>query len=420
MTLNLDSILKIQDLKGSNILLGVCGGVAAYKAAVLVRDLRQLGANVRVVMTESAQAFISPMSFHALSGEPVHCRLFDAGAVQGMGHIELARWADCMLVAPASANSIAKFAMGLADDLLSTLALASQAPLIICPAMNTHMWSHPATQDNVLRLMQRGVQFIGPDEGVQACGDQGLGRMAEVEDIVAHLRLGAAHLCLQGREILITAGPTQEAIDPVRYLTNRSSGKMGYALAQAAVVAGARVTLISGPTALAKPLGVQRINVRTAQEMLQAAMANLKPGMIVIASAAVADFAPKRVATSKLKRHHETELTLTLEKNPDILASLVATGLASMLIGFAAETDDLLLNAETKRVAKQLDMIIANSVGEDRGFDSDVNQLSLCLANQTIELAQNHKLILSAQVMLILAQLLNKSYRKVYESVYSN
>ena len=279
----------LRELNGAKIVLGICGSIAAYKAAYLVRELCALGACVRVVMTQSALAFIQPLTFQALSGEEVRCEILDTQAERAMGHIELARWADYLVIAPASADFIAKMAQGRGDDLLSTLYLASRAPVILCPAMNQNMWAHPATLANCEVLRERGVVFCGPEAGIQACGDTGLGRMVEPEAIVATLRLYPVHQLLKGRELLITAGATREAIDPVRYVSNHSSGKMGYALAQAAQVAGARVTLITGPCSLPVPWGVQSISVNSAQDMLTAVMTHLKPGILFIGAAAVAD-----------------------------------------------------------------------------------------------------------------------------------
>ena len=272
----------MQDFINKKIVLGICGGIAAYKSAYLVRELTRLGAIVRVVMTPAAQQFITPMTMQALSGHDVRCELFDSQAERAMGHIELARWADYLLIAPASANCLAKMAHGLADDLLSTLYLVAEIPVLVCPAMNRSMWAHPATAANCNTLASRGVIMVDPEEGSQACGEQGFGRMSEVDNIVNALRLSDVHQRLQGLKILITAGPTREAIDPVRYISNQSSGKMGYAMASAAVMAGASVTLVSGPTALMPPVGVDFHRVDSAEEMLAVVMNHLQPGMIFI------------------------------------------------------------------------------------------------------------------------------------------
>ena len=411
---------KLGELAGVKIVLGVCGSIAVYKAAYLVRELCDLGACVKVVMTEGALAFMQPMTFQALSGEAVLCDLLNEQAERAMGHIELARWADYLLIAPASANFIAKMTHGVADDLLSTLYLATVAPVIICPAMNQNMWAHPATIANCSLLRDRGALFCGPDGGFQACGDVGLGRMVEPETIVATLRLYPVHNRLQGKEFLITAGPTREAIDPVRYLSNYSSGKMGYALAQAAQIAGARVTLISGPCALPAPFGVQRILVSSAEDMLTAVMEHLKPNRVFIGAAAVADYrimAPKK---EKLKRQDNESMTLVLQKNPDILAAVVASKQASMVIGFAAETHDVLAYAADKLSAKQVDMMIANQVGEGLGFETEDNQVSILTAKQQITLALAPKITLAGQIMLVIAQTLENDVRSCYEPCYSN
>ena len=411
---------KLGELAGVKIVLGVCGSIAVYKAAYLVRELCDLGACVKVVMTEGALAFMQPMTFQALSGEAVLCDLLNEQAERAMGHIELARWADYLLIAPASANFIAKMTHGVADDLLSTLYLATVAPVIICPAMNQNMWAHPATIANCSLLRDRGALFCGPDGGFQACGDVGLGRMVEPETIVATLRLYPVHNRLQGKEFLITAGPTREAIDPVRYLSNYSSGKMGYALAQAAQIAGARVTLISGPCALPAPFGVQRILVSSAEDMLTAVMEHLKPNREFIGAAAVADYRILAPKTAKLKRQDNESMTLVLQKNPDILAAVVASKQASMVIGFAAETHDVLAYAADKLSAKQVDMMIANQVGEGLGFETEDNQVSILTAKQQITLALAPKITLAGQIMLVIAQTLENDVRSCYEPCYSN
>lgn len=292
----------MQDFVGKKILLGVCGGVAAYKSAYLIRELTRAGAEVKVVMTQSAQKFVSPLLMQALSGNDVRTNLFDVQAERAMGHIELARWADFLLIAPASANCLAKLAQGIADDLLSTLYLVTEVPVMICPAMNRSMWAHPATQANFKVLQERGVLFVGPEEGSQACGEQGLGRVSEVEQILSALRLYEVHQLLAGKKILITAGPTREPLDPVRYLSNYSSGKMGYALAEAAAMAGAEVTLISGPTALNASACIKRIQVETATEMLDAVKKEIPTGGIFIGTAAVADYGFDAPASEKMKK----------------------------------------------------------------------------------------------------------------------
>lgn len=393
----------MQDFIGKKIVLGICGGIAAYKTALLVRDLVRSGAEVRVVMTDSAQQFITPLTLQALSGNEVRTDLFDQQAERAMGHIELARWADYIIVAPASANCLAKFAHGLADDLLSTLYLVADVPVIVCPAMNRSMWSHAATRHNCDTLRQRGVMLVGPEEGSQACGEYGFGRLSDTDAIMNALRLHSVLDVLAGQNVLITAGPTREALDPVRYLSNNSSGKMGYALAQAACVAGAKVILISGPTALDAPAGVLVHQVTSAKEMHEQVMANLLPGAIFIGCAAVADYCPETVADKKIKKQDDQGLTLRMINNPDILAAVARTGKASYVVGFAAETDDLLVNARKKRQSKQADMIIANLVGPGLGFDRDDNEVTVLTETMETALPANNKVRLAGQIIAILA-----------------
>lgn len=385
------------------ILLGVCGGVAAYKSAYLIRELTRLGAEVKVVMTESAQQFISPLLMQALSGNEVRTDLFDAQAERAMGHIELARWADYLVIAPASANSIAKMAQGIADDLLSTLYLVAEMPVFICPAMNHSMWNHPATQANCALIRARGAIFIGPEEGSQACGEQGFGRVSEAEQIINALRLHQVHQLLVGKKVLLTVGPTREAIDPVRYISNYSSGKMGYALAEAALMAGAEVTLISGPSNVHASAKIKLIKVETAQAMLDAVMHELDDGCIFIGAAAVADYHLRSPAVRKIKKQEEHELTLHLVKNPDILNCVVDTGKASFVVGFAAETNDVVHHAREKLIHKKLDMILANAVGKGVGFECDVNQVTVITPTREIELALMHKTRLAGELIAIIA-----------------
>ncbi len=394
----------MQDFANKKILLGVCGGIAAYKSAYLVRELTQLGASVRVVMTASAQEFITPMTLQALSGHAVRSEVFDSEAERAMGHIELARWADYLLIAPATAHCLAKMAHGLADDLLSTIYLVTEAPVIVCPAMNRSMWAHPATQANVQQLVRRGVLMVGPAEGAQACGEYGLGRMSEVDAIIAALRLQDVPPILRGLHVLITAGPTHEAIDPVRYISNRSSGKMGYALAIAARMAGATVTLVSGPSALPPPEGVAFYSVDTARAMFDTVMQQLQPGMIFIGAAAVGDYAVQCPAKTKLKKQAADTLTLTL--NPDILAAVAESGKASFVVGFAAETTQLLAHAAEKLRVKKLDMMVANQVGAGLGFDVDDNQVTVLVKGDQIELKKTNKTRLAGQLIAILGEYL--------------
>ena len=369
-------------LHGQRILLGVSGGIAAYKSATLVRRLIDEGAEVRVVMTGGAQAFITPMTFQALSGNPVHTELLDPAAEAAMGHIELARWASLILIAPASANTIARLAHGLADDLLSTLCLASEAPQVIAPAMNRIMWSHAATQQNIDTLHARGVRTLGPGVGSQACGETGAGRMLEPEEIVEHLSgLNNAALTakkLTGKKILITAGPTREPIDPVRFLSNRSSGKMGYAIATAASELGADVTLISGPVHLDTPHGVNRIDVITAEQMLDSTLDHANSHDIFISVAAVADYRVEKISEQKIKKSSD-DVELKLTRNPDILKSVAALKNKPFCVGFAAETEKVEEHARGKLKKKRLDMIAANHVAQAGNpvFGSDVNALDV-------------------------------------------
>jgi phosphopantothenoylcysteine decarboxylase/phosphopantothenate--cysteine ligase len=375
----------LTSLAGKRLLLGVSAGIAAYKSALIVRLLKQAGCEVRVVMTEGAQAFITPLTLQALSGEPVRTSLLDPEAEAGMGHIELARWADAVLIAPATADLIARLVHGMADDLLTTLCLASEAPKLIAPAMNQAMWRHPATQRNVTQLASDGWQLIGPAAGDQACGDVGPGRMSEPDDIFSalarHFAPCAAAPTSQAPSnaphIVITAGPTREALDPVRYLSNHSSGKMGYALAAEAANQGARVTLISGPVNLPTPNGVERIDVETAAQMHHEALTLAPHAALFIGCAAVADYRAASAAEHKIKKTDDSDtLTLTLVKNPDIIADVSALPATQrpFVVGFAAETQDVARYAEDKLARKGLDMIVANDVSQQGlGFGSDNN-----------------------------------------------
>ena len=382
-------------ISNKNILLAVTGGIAAYKSAILVRRLKDAGFNVRVVMTEGAQAFITPLTFQALSGNPVHTQLLNPEAEAGMGHIELARWADLLLVAPASCDSLAKFAAGLADDLLSTLYLATKAPVWVAPAMNQQMWAAKATQRNLQTLIEDGVHVIMPDAGSQACGDVGLGRMPEPEDLArqvtayfhqAQREIAEKFGLLAGKHVVITAGPTREAIDPVRYISNHSTGKMGFALAAACYAAGAKVTLIAGPVSLDTPNDVARINVHSAQKMLEVSLELLEQGCdIFIATAAVADYRVAEVAEHKIKKSGD-ELQIALIKNPDIVATIAQQAKRPFMVGFAAETRHVEEYAAGKLVAKKLDMIACNDVSRsDIGFASDENAM-------TVFFAQNYQM----------------------------
>jgi len=365
-------------LTDKKILLGVTGGIAAYKAADLVRRLMERGAQVKVVMTQGATAFVTPLTFQALSGQRVHTTLLDEAAEAAMGHIELARWADLILIAPASADFIAKLTHGHADDLLSTLCLASTAQIAVTPAMNQAMWAAAATQDNVHTLQQRGVLFYGPAEGEQACGDVGAGRMLEPLQIVEHvINTFQKSDQLQGRTIVVTAGATREDIDPVRFITNRSSGKMGYAVAAAAQKAGAQVILISGQVNLPVPTGVKHLSAYSAQTMLEAVLGVIDKADIFISTAAVADYRPRQMATQKIKKNNE-EMSIELERTTDILATVAALPTPPFTVGFAAETNDVETYARGKLTRKKLNMIAANQVGiEGAGFDSNDNALTV-------------------------------------------
>jgi len=361
-------------LTGKQIVLGITGGIAAYKSAELVRQLRLSGAVVRVVMTAAATEFITPLTLQALSGNPVHTDLLDPAAEAAMGHIELARWADVLLVAPATADFIARIADGRANDLLAAICLACDAPVAVAPAMNRAMWENPATGKNLATLQGRNILVLGPAEGLQACGETGPGRMLEPEELVVGLSGIFQTGVLAGRQVLVTAGPTREAIDPVRYLSNHSSGRMGFAVATAAAEAGAAVTLISGPVSLATPAGVQRIDVESAADMYAAVMQAVPAADIFISVAAVADYRPATVAPQKLKKE-SAENPLDLVRNPDILAAVAALPDAPFTAGFAAETEAVEANAQAKRLDKGVDMIAANRVGAGLGFNSEENAL---------------------------------------------
>jgi len=398
----------MQYLTNKRVLLGVTGSIAAYKAAELIRRLRDVGAEVRVVVTDGAKAFVTPLTFQALSGSPVHENLLDKEAEAAMGHIELARWADVILIAPASANSLAGLAQGRADELLNAVCLASDVPLAIAPAMNKHMWADPATQENVRLLAQRGVLFIGPDSGEQACGDVGEGRMADSDVIISRLTELFTVGSLSGLTVLITAGPTREALDPVRYLSNRSSGKMGYAIAEAAVEAGANVILISGPVSLETPDRVTRINIESAADMEAAVKEQIIAADIFIATAAVADYRPVTVQQDKIKKK-EDRLTLELEKNTDILAMVKADYAKTFCVGFAAETQDLESYARAKLKQKNIDMIAANLVGSAATktagtFNSDTNELNVYWQGGDLKLELGSKTKLARQLVALIAQ----------------
>ncbi len=392
----------MSNLSGKQVLLGMTGGIAAYKSAELVRLLRKQGAEVRVVMTAGAQEFITPLTLQALSGQPVHTDLLDPRAEAAMGHIELARWADVVLVAPATADFIARLAQGRADDLLATVCLATDAPLAVAPAMNRVMWENPATRDNMALLKQRNIGCFGPDTGSQACGETGPGRMLEPEDLLRSLEEIFKSGSLAGCQVVITAGPTREAIDPVRFISNRSSGKMGYALAAAAREAGAAVALISGPVSLPAPERVNVIRVETAAEMYAAVMSQASTMDIFIGAAAVADYRPVTTAEQKLKKSGET-MQLALERNPDILATVAALEAKPFTVGLAAETHDLEQHARGKLQSKGVDMIAANKVGKGLGFDADENALQVFWQAGEVVLPQTRKIKLARQLIDLIA-----------------
>jgi phosphopantothenoylcysteine decarboxylase/phosphopantothenate--cysteine ligase len=386
-----------------NVLLGVSGGIAAYKSAELVRQLQERGAVVRVIMTRGAQEFITPLTLQALSGHPVHTELLDERAELGMGHIELGRWADLLLMAPATADLIARLAAGRADDLLTTVALATAAQKMLAPAMNQQMWKDPATEANIQTLRSRGVQIVGPTAGQQACGDIGLGRM---EDPAA-IAQAAANLfstgLLAGKRVVITAGPTREALDPVRYISNNSSGKMGYALAQAAIDAGAITALVSGPVNLRAPDHARVFGVQSAQEMLEQCLNLLPDCDIFIASAAVADYRPETVAREKIKKG-PAELTLSMVRTVDIIAAVAASKHPIYTVGFAAETSDVLAYAKDKMQRKGLDMIIANDVSDASiGFNSDDNAVTLLWPDDEQALSRANKHTIARQIVQAIA-----------------
>lgn len=394
-------------MKGSikqRILLGVCGGIATYKSAELVRLLRNQDHDVRVVMTSSAMQFVRPLTFQALSGHAVQSQLLDADEENAMGHINLARWADCLIIAPATANTIAKLSQGLADDLLSTLYLACESSVLIAPAMNQAMWKKAVTQENIKRLQQQGVTILGPATGVQACGEIGPGRMLEAEEICAYLGQRQERGLLQGKTVLISAGQTREPIDPVRYISNRSSGKMGYALAAAAQQAGASVILVSGPVTLSCPGSVERIEVETAAQMFQAVLTRASDVDIYIGAAAVADYAPEQIQTNKIKKQQQ-QIKLLLTKTQDILASVADLESKPFTVGFAAETDELEQYAKNKLRDKKLDMIAANWVGREQGgFDKNENELIVFDHENQYHLAMADKRLLADQLIALIAK----------------
>ncbi len=391
-------------IKNKRILLGVTGGIAAYKAAELTRLLTRRGAVVRVAMTRSATAFVAPLTFQALSGHAVALELLDPAEEAAIGHIALARWADSIVIAPATADFLARISLGLADDLLATICLAAECPIAVAPAMNRAMWGHAATREHLARLIQRGVRVIGPASGEQACGETGEGRLLEPEAICAELESQYEPPCLAGVRVLVSAGPTREPIDPVRFLSNRSSGKMGYAVAEAAKRAGAQVTLVSGPTALAAPNVDAFFVVETAREMAAAVLERSARSDIYIGAAAIADYRPRQAETRKLKKNDE-RMTLELERTRDVLGAVASLSPRPFVVGFAAETDRLEQFARGKLTAKGADMIAANWVGRERGgFERDENALQVYWRGGERALPMAPKSELARQLIALIAE----------------
>jgi phosphopantothenoylcysteine decarboxylase/phosphopantothenate--cysteine ligase len=391
----------LKSLINKNILLGVTGGIAAYKSAEIVRYLKKSGSSVRVVMTSSAEEFITPLTLQALSGNRVSTDLLDVESEAAMGHIELAKWADAILIAPATANTLARLSTGRGDDLLSTVTLAFDGPISIAPAMNQAMWKDKRTQENLENLQKKGFKICGPGSGEQACGDVGLGRMLEPLEILELFSSSFDQGKMSERSVLITAGPTQEPIDPVRFITNRSSGKMGYSLAEAAIEAGAKVTLISGPVNLDPPPNCNFVLIETASEMYEAVMHHVKSKDVYIGTAAVADYRPAVFNKSKIKKDADkSSLTLQLEENQDILKSVSALNERPYVVGFAAETDNLLNNAKKKLKNKRLDLIVANDVSnKEIGFDSNENEVTLITNKEEKLLEKQNKKKISKKII---------------------
>ena len=391
----------MKSLANKNILLGVTGGIAAYKSAEIVRHLKKSGASVRVVMTRSAEEFITPLTLQALSGNRVSTELLDAEAEAAMGHIELAKWADGILIAPATANTIARLSSGRGDDLLSTVTLAFDGPISVAPAMNQAMWRDERTQENLKKLIDQDFGICGPGSGEQACGDVGLGRMLEPLDIINMFSLSFNEGTLSGKKILITAGPTQEPIDPVRFITNRSSGKMGYSLVEAALESGANVTLISGPVNIEPPSNCNFVSIKTAKEMYDAVMHHISGMDVYIGTAAVSDYSPAKASDSKIKKDgSNSPVILELKENQDILKSVSELEQRPYVVGFAAETNDLIKNAEKKLSNKNLDLIIANDVSnKEIGFDSDDNEVTLITEKEKYLIERQNKRKVSKKII---------------------
>ena len=392
------------NFSNTNVLLCVTGGIAAYKSAEIIRLFKKDGADVRVVMTESAKEFITPLTLQAVSGNEIHDSLLDVKAESAMGHIELAKWADIILIAPCTAESLAKITHGRADDLMGSVILASNATSYIAPAMNTTMWLDKSTQENFQTLLSRGMNFIGPDEGEQACGDVGPGRLVEPEKIIELIKTDLHKGPLSGKTITISAGPTREQIDPVRYISNNSSGKMGYALAEAAKLQGANVNLVSGPVSLRASKGINLFKINSAAEMLSRVFECMESSDIFISCAAVADFKPANYSDKKIKKEDSENLEINLEKNHDILSEVSKSHNSSYIVGFAAETSNVNDNASKKLNAKNLDMIISNDVSDKTiGFDSDDNEVHVITENETIFLKKDKKIKIAREILNIIA-----------------
>jgi len=400
---------NLKSLANKNILLGVSGGIAAYKSAEIVRHLRKAGALVRVVMTKSAEEFITPLTLQALSGNRVSTELLDVEAEAAMGHIELAKWADGLLIAPATANTLARISSGRGDDLLSTIALAFEGPVSLAPAMNQAMWRNERTQENLKKLIDQDFVICGPGSGEQACGDVGLGRMLEPLDILDMFSLSFNEGTLSGKKILITAGPTQEPIDPVRFITNRSSGKMGYSLVEAALESGANVTLISGPVNIDPPSNCNFVSIKTAKEMYDAVMHHISGMDVYIGTAAVSDYSPAKASDSKIKKDgRSSPMFLELKENQDILKSVSELEQRPYVVGFAAETNDLIKNAEKKLSNKNLDLIIANDVSnKEIGFDSDDNEVTLITEKEKYLIERQNKRKVSKKIIDFISRRIN-------------
>ncbi|MDA9759341.1 bifunctional phosphopantothenoylcysteine decarboxylase/phosphopantothenate--cysteine ligase CoaBC [Gammaproteobacteria bacterium] len=395
---------KMLNFLNTNILLCVTGGIAAYKSAEIIRLFKKDGAEVRVIMTESAKEFITPLTLQAVSGNEIHDSLLDVKAESAMGHIELAKWADIILIAPCTAESLAKITHGRADDLMGSVILASKAPTFIAPAMNTTMWLDKSTQENFQTLVSRGINFIGPDEGEQACGDVGPGRLVEPEKIIELIKSDLHKGPLSGKTITITAGPTREQIDPVRYISNNSSGKMGYALADAARLQGANVNLVSGPVSLTANKGINLFKINSADEMLNKVFECMESSDIFISCAAVADFKPTNYSNTKIKKEDSENFEINLQKNHDILSEVSKRHSSAYIVGFAAETSNVNDNANKKLNSKNLNMIISNDVSDKSiGFDSDDNEVHVITKNETIFLKKNKKIKIAREILNIIA-----------------